>query len=134
MTQRKQWVILICAVCLVCGVILCVAAIRSCTPTFQGSRVKNPDAYLLDIRKMNGTDLHTLELNEGDVLRIHFETTQGALYMEIKAPDGSSVYRGDGKAATDFTMRISQRGVYTISVEARQAAGTIHIHLEEDAQ
>ena len=27
---------------------------------FNGSRVKNPDAYLLDIEKMNGTDLHTL--------------------------------------------------------------------------
>ena len=26
----------------------------------NGSRVKNPDAYLLDIEKMNGTDLHTL--------------------------------------------------------------------------
>ena len=29
---------------------------------FTGSRVKNPDAYLLDIEKMNRTDLHTLEL------------------------------------------------------------------------
>ena len=29
---------------------------------FAGSRIKNPDAYLLDIEKMNGTDLHTLEL------------------------------------------------------------------------
>ena len=30
---------------------------------FAGSRVKNQDAYLLDIEKMNGTDLHTLELS-----------------------------------------------------------------------
>ena len=29
---------------------------------FTGSRVKNPDEYLLNIEKMNGTDLHTLEL------------------------------------------------------------------------
>ena len=44
---------------------------------FAGSRVKNPDAYLLDIEKMNGTDLHTLELQEGDVLDIQFETVKG---------------------------------------------------------
>ena len=34
---------------------------------FTGSRVKNPDAYLLDIERMNGTDLHSLELHEDDV-------------------------------------------------------------------
>ena len=30
-------------------------------------------------------DLHTLELHEGDVLQIQFETEKGALYTEIKA-------------------------------------------------
>ena len=98
---------------------------------FTGSRVKNPDAYLLDIEKMNGTDLHTLELCEGDVLQIRFETVKGELYMEIKAPDGTSVYRGNGKETTDFTVNIRESGIYTIVVEARRAKGTIHIQLEE---
>ena len=47
--------------------------------SFNGSRVKNPDAYLLDIEKMNGTDLHILELRKDDVLRIQFETEKGSL-------------------------------------------------------
>ena len=99
---------------------------------FTGSRVKNPDAYLLDIEKMNGTDLHTLELCEGDVLQIRFETVKGELYMEIKAPDGTSVYCGNGKETTDFTVNIRESGIYTIVVEARRAKGTIHIQLEEE--
>ena len=99
---------------------------------FTGSRVKKPDAYLLDIEKMNGTDLHTLELRQGDVLHIQFETEKGALYMEIKAPDGSAVYRGNGKEATDFTVNIRESGVYTIVVEARRAKGTIHVQLKEE--
>ena len=99
---------------------------------FTGSRVKNPDAYLLDIEKMNGTDLHTLELHEGDVLQIQFETEKGALYMEIKAPDGTTVYRGNGKETTDFTVNIRESGVYTVVVEARHAKGTIHVQLEEE--
>ena len=37
---------------------------------FTGSRVKNPDSYSLDIQRMNGTDLHTLELQKDDVLEI----------------------------------------------------------------
>ena len=99
---------------------------------FTGSRVKNPDEYLLDIEKMNGTDLHTLELQEGDVLQIQFETVKGSLYMEIKAPDGTAVYRGNGRETTEFTVNIRESGVYTVVVEARHAKGTIHIRPEEE--
>ena len=98
--------------------------------SFTGSRVKNPDAYLLDIEKMNGTDLHTLSLREGDILQIQFETEKGSLYMEIKAPDGTTIYRGNGKETTDFTVNIRESGIYTIVVEARHAKGAIHIQLE----
>lgn len=99
--------------------------------SFSGSRVKNPDAYLLDIKKMNGTDLHTLELQEGDVLQIQFETVKGELYMEIKTPDGTSLYRGNGREITDFTVNIRESGIYTIVVEARRAKGTIHIQCND---
>ena len=102
---------------------------------FTGSRVKNPDAYFLDIQQMNGTDLHTLELHKGDVLQIQFETEKGSLYMEIKAPDGTTVYRGNGKETMDFTVNIRESGAYTIVVEARHAKGTIQIltHTFEDS-
>ena len=106
-----------------------VAVFLLCTNQegFTGSCVKNPDEYLLDIEKMNGTDLHTLELREGDTLQIEFETGKGELYMEIKAPDGTAVYRGNGKETTEFAVNIRESGVYTIVVEARHAKGTIHI-------
>lgn len=94
---------------------------------FTGSRVKNPDAYLLDIQRMNGTDLHTLELHKSDVLQIRFETVKGSLYMEIKAPNGKTIYRGNGKEITDFTVNIPEDGVYPVVVEARHARGTIQI-------
>ena len=99
---------------------------------FNGNRVKNPDSYLLDIDSMNGTDLHTLELQEGDVLQIHFETVRGSMYMEIKAPDGVAVYRGNGKELTDFTVNISESGAYTVVVEAKRAKGIIQIQLREE--
>lgn len=111
-----------------------IAVFLSCSNRegFTGSRIKNPDSYLLDIEKMNGTDMHALELRDGDVLQIQFETEKGALYMEIKAPDGTTIYRGNGKETTDFAVNIWESGVYTIVVEARHAKGTIHIQLEEE--
>ena len=130
MTKENKAVLLLIPQLILAG----VAVFLLCTNQegFTGSRVKNPDAYLLDIEKMNGTDLHTLELHEGDVLQIQFETKKGSLYMEIKAPDGAAVYRGNGKETTDFTVNIRQSGIYTIVVEARHAKGTIHIQLEEE--
>ena len=98
---------------------------------FNGSRVKNPDSYLLDIDSMNGTDLHTLELNEGDVLKIHFETVRGSMYMDIKAPNGTTVYSGNGKELTDFTVNIQESGVYTVVVEAKRAKGIVEVKLDK---
>ena len=80
---------------------------------------------------MNGNDVHSMNLHEGDVLQIRFETDKGELQMEIKAPDGTSVYSGNGKVATDFTLNITKGGVYTIEVEARKAKGIIHIQRQE---
>ena len=130
MTKRNKAVLIVLVLLLIAGVAIFLFCYN--LEGFTGSRVKNPDAYLLDIEKMNGTDLHTLELQEGDVLQIEFETEKGELYMEIKAPDGAAVYRGNGKETTEFTVNIRESGVYTIVVEARHAKGTIHVWLVGD--
>ena len=130
MTKSKKAVLLVLPLLFLAGVAAFLFFYNQ--EGFTGNRIKNPDAYLLDIERMNGTDLHTLELHEGDVLQIKFETVKGSLYMEIKAPDGTTIYRGNGKETTDFTVNIRESGVYTIVVEARHARGTIHIQLEEE--
>ena len=130
MTKKSKAVFIVLTLLILAG----LAVFLLCTNQegFTGSRVKNPDAYLLDIEKMNGTDIHTLELQEGDILQIQFETVKGSLYMEIKAPDGTAVYRGNRKETTDFTVNIRESGVYTVVVEARNAKGIIHVQLEEE--
>ena len=127
MPKRNKFILIVLSLLILAG----MAVLLSCSSQegFTGSRVRNPDAYLLDIKKMNGTDLHTLELREGDILQIRFETEKGSLYMEIKAPDGTSVYRGNGKESTDFTVNITESGVYTVALEARHAKGTVLVHL-----
>ncbi|MDD6050841.1 MAG: hypothetical protein PUC00_06160, partial [Clostridiales bacterium] len=71
--RRNKWLVGALALLLLLGAVGYLT-IRN-QPNFQGSRVRNPDAYLLDIRAMNGTDLHTLELQKDDVLDVLFETT-----------------------------------------------------------
>ena len=129
MTKRNKAVLIVLSLLLLAGIAVFLFCYN--LEGFTGSRVKNPDAYLLDIEKMNGTDLHTLELSRGDVLQIQFETEKGELYMEIKAPDGTAIYRGNGKETTEFAVNIRESGVYTVVVEARHAKGTIDIQREE---
>ena len=130
MTKRNKTVLIALPLLILAGVAIFLFCYN--LEGFTGSRVKNPDAYLLDIEKMNGTDLHTLELSRGDVLQIQFETEKGSMYMEIKEPDGTAVYRGNGKETTDFTVNIRKSGVYTVVVEARHAKGIIHVQLEKE--
>ena len=129
MTKRNKAVLIVLSLLLLAGIAVFLFCYN--LEGFTGSRVKNPDAYLLDIERMNGTDLHTLELHGGDALQIRFETVKGSLYMEIKAPDGTAIYCGNGKETNDFTVNIPESGAYTIVVEARHAKGTVHVRCTE---
>lgn len=100
-------------------------------PSFNGSRIKNPSSYTLDIQRMNGTDGHTMSLTAGDVLQVEYKTEKGSLHMGITAPDGGTLYAGNGKEATNFEINIPETGMYTLTVEARNAKGIIHIRLKE---
>ena len=60
MTKRSKAIFAALSLLLLAGI--CALLLISTQENFAGSRIKNPDAYLLDIEKMNGTDLHMLEL------------------------------------------------------------------------
>ena len=89
MTRSKALILFGLPLLLVAGYALFLLCLNQ--PGFSGSRVKNQDAYLLDVRRMNGTDQHSLALRQGDCLQIRFETEKGSLTMEITGPDGSEV-------------------------------------------
>lgn len=127
MSKRKISLIFLLLLLLAGAAVLALSPDNEC---FTGSRVKNPDSYLLDIERMNGTDTHSLYLQEGDELRVIFKTEKGSLKMEIKAPDGTSIFQGNGRETSDFTVKVPSDGVYTLVVEARQARGTVSVKCE----
>ena len=116
------------------GIILVICVLVTLTgcasaTTFDGSRVKNADSYQLDIKTMNCTDTHTLELKQGDTFKIQFETENGNLSMKITAPDGTELYQGDG-TVKEFTVEAPMDGAYPIVVVGQKAKGSIHIDVE----
>ena len=126
--------------CLLLG-IAAVLLLCGCD-SFTGERIKNPDAYLLDIEKMTGTDSHKMTLSAGDVLRVRFEMIVTFPYNKDKPKesainlssgvtyyfDGTTLYTGNGRGeAKDFTVGIPADGEYTFTVKAENARGTLHI-------
>ena len=94
---------------------------------FDGNKTKNPDSYILEIEKMNGTDEHTLSLKSGDKLAVEFVTEKGSLEMKITAPSGEIVYEGNGTEATNFTLTVNEDGNYVVFVKADNAKGKIGV-------
>ena len=123
MKQQKFFGIIL-VICVLVPLTGCASA-----TTFDGSRVKNADSYQLDIKTMNCTDTHTLELEQGDTLKIEFETENGNLSMKITAPDGTALYQGDG-TVKEFTVEVPMDGAYPIVVVGQKAKGSIHIDVE----
>ena len=122
--KRKALSITLLILCILGLAAFLTACGRDC---FVGSRTAEADSYQLDIDRMTGTDRFTMELRAGDTLAVQFETVKGSIYMEIKESDESSLYAGNGKGVTEFTVSISQSGTYSIYVEARHAKGTVYI-------
>ncbi len=127
--MKKQTLVfgVLAAVLISCGSALLILCNLS---HFTGSVTKEPNAYVLNAQRMNDKDEHTMVLNAGDILTIHFDTEKGSLHLEIQAPDGSVLYSGNGQNATDFTVSIAESGSYAVTVKARSATGSIHIQAE----
>ena len=117
----------------IAAAILLIVALRLFRSNHNDSpgwrQLKTQDSYTLDSQQMNGADSHTLNLTDGDVLQVTFETQKGSLHMELTAPDGTILYAGNGEEVTEFEISISQTGAYTVTVEAQHAEGSIHIQV-----
>ena len=94
---------------------------------FVGERTAEEGVYCLDIDRMTGTDRFTMELSAGDTLAVQFETVEGSIYLEIREPDDTVLYAGNGEGVAEFTLNLSESGAYSIYVEARRAKGTVSI-------
>lgn len=121
--KQKSLTIALLTLCILGLAISLTACGRDC---FVGSRTAEAGSYRLDIDRMTGTDRFTMELSAGDTLAVQFETVKGSMQMEIKEPDGDTLYAGNGKGVSEFAVNISKSGVYSIIVEAHHAKGTVH--------
>ncbi len=76
------------------------------TKSLADSRTADSDSYGLNAESMTGIDSCQMELQEGEMLVVHFETVRGSMCMEIQAPDGSPLYAELEKLLSRHGFRI----------------------------
>lgn len=107
--------------------LLTAATLCGCAQeSFVGSCEKSSCGYVAEFEQMNGSDSHVLSLKKGDALNVRFSVDSGSMRLTI-ASGNSVLYSGNGTAASDFTLNIPRDGKYTITLEARHAAGRVSI-------
>ena len=109
MKRQKSLTITLLISCILGLAVILTACDRNC---FGGCRTAEAGFYQLDIDHMTGSERFTMELSAGDTLAVQFETVKGSIYMEIREPDESSLYAGNGKGVTEFTVNIPESGTY----------------------
>ena len=102
MKQKIRTASLLLLMVLGTGLVLMACGFKS----LADSRTAGSNSYGLNVESMTGTDSYQMELQEGEVLAVHFETVRGSMCMEIQAPDESPLYQGNGKGVTEFTVNI----------------------------
>ncbi|MDO5323426.1 MAG: hypothetical protein Q4G06_05355 [Clostridia bacterium] len=122
----------------VCAALLIVAALVaqrtiSMQSRFDGSRVRNPDAYLLTFSCINQDDAHSMHMEKGDLLRVDYEIQRGRVDVRVETEEGEMIYRGDRVDSGSFALPAVRAGEYRVSVHAEKAAGRLSFTVEREA-
>ena len=105
---------------------LCAAA-AGCgsDSTFDGSRVGNEDAFYMDYSVLSKKEEASLELAEGDVLKVDISQDEGSVDIRVGRSGEEPIYEGNSLVEMSFTLNITEAGEYQISVSGNRASGSV---------
>lgn len=104
---------------------LCVAAAGCGSSTFDGSRVESEDAFYMDYSVLAKKEEASLELEEGDVLKVDISQDKGSVDICIGRSGEEPIYEGNSLVEMSFTLNITEAGEYQISVSGNRASGSV---------
>ena len=113
MKRLKAWKLLMNAASIALLILMGTAAARPFTSDFQGIRIRDSHAYVLEIQRMNGNDWQTMELRAGDVVQIAFETEKGGTKAaDLRAGRYRYLPRKRQESLLLYTEHSANRGLY----------------------
>lgn len=133
--QLLQHCINIGVLVILCPLILTIV-LTACGTSYDGSRMGNADAFLMDYKIFNSTASQDLTITAGDTLHVEIVVTGGSLSYKIqKTDDTEPLYEETSVSASDeFDLEIEESGTYTITVTGKKAKGSVHFTVHSNDQ
>lgn len=132
MRERTRTVIRVCVLIAALGIgSVCLFGPWRSDRAFDGSRVGNPDGFLLDFSYMDRSDSHTLSLKPGDILKATYEVKDGRIDVTIRVSGHDPIYCGNDVQTGTFELPVQEEGEYVISVNASRASGRLAFERKE---
>lgn len=129
--KETKWSILSFLLCIFCpGIFLTGCGLT----VFTDNYVVTNNVLQLDIDCMREIENYTMECNTHETMKIQMTVMKGSIYMEVKEPDGDTLYAGNGNTVSDFTVTISEPGVYSIILKAPYGKGAVRIQRMNNAE
>lgn len=121
----KKYISLIC-------VLMCIM-VTACgkDATFNGSKVKNENDLQMEYTIFNTTEQHEFDLEEGDRVIVDFEGEEGSISLTIQKDGEDYIYAGNKMHNGSFSVEAPEAGTYTVTVEGKNAKGSIHVFVEK---
>lgn len=132
MKNKKTAIICgICAIVIIVGVVAYSIISNHVVKVFNGSRVCNPEQYLLDFNYMNREDCDNMKLKAGDDLHATWNIKKGTVNITVvRKEDGKEIFKGNKVDTADFILPIEEDGTYVVTIDGRKAKGVAKFVVE----
>ncbi len=120
MTGRKKTALVL----IIAAAVMLLAA---CAPQGSVLILERDAGSTFDVTFSNWSkqETFTMELSQGDVVRIAIKCTKGSLALTVTGEGGSQPYAGNSLADMTFALTIAQTDTYTFTLTGANATGSL---------
>lgn len=97
------------------------------TQKFRGKAKSTSSHFEMEYSIFTGTKDVTMNLREGDALKIIIESKKGDVSASIFLPGQSPIYEIEPSRKGDIRVNITKSGNYIIRLKGRKAKGSVEI-------
>ena len=103
-------------------------------PCYEGAVTGDRDGFYMEFDAFNTRQLHLLDLEAGDTVRVEASPETGSISLEVLADDSREVlYRGADLPEGSFSFGVERTGTYEAWVTGEHASGSIRLERQRPA-
>lgn len=96
-----------------------------CSERSKFSSVRNENSWTAELYPLNTKLEEQFTLKSGGSIAVFSDISSGKLKIVITAPNGVQIYEGNGGEIEKFEVMTDSDGVYTFSLDGKNAEGKV---------